>query len=59
VIDTRTRSTPGPDQLPLRAITWGDLPGEREAWDMLICFRFALTLAHGLRGAGFVDWPAR
>lgn len=39
-------------------ITWEDVLGYRQSWDMLIWFATLLTLAAGLNKVGFLNWFA-
>jgi L-tartrate/succinate antiporter len=45
--------------LVLRVITWNDILGYSEAWNVFIWFATLVTLAGGLVDTKFVDWVAR
>jgi L-tartrate/succinate antiporter len=45
--------------LVLRVITWSDILGYSEAWNVFIWFATLVTLAGGLVDTKFVDWVAR
>jgi L-tartrate/succinate antiporter len=45
--------------LVLRVITWNDILGYSEAWNVFIWFATLVTLAGGLVETKFVDWVAR
>jgi L-tartrate/succinate antiporter len=45
--------------LVLRVITWNDMLGYSEAWNVFIWFATLVTLAGGLVDTKFVDWVAR
>jgi len=45
--------------LVLRVITWNDILGYSEAWNVFIWFSTLVTLAGGLVDTKFVDWVAR
>ena len=45
--------------LVLRVITWNDILGYGEAWNVFIWFATLVTLAGGLVDTKFVDWVAR
>ena len=45
--------------LVLRVITWNDILGYSEAWNVFIWFATLVTLASGLVDTKFVDWVAR
>jgi L-tartrate/succinate antiporter len=45
--------------LVLRVITWNDILGYSEAWNVFIWFATLVTLAGGLVETKFVDWIAR
>ncbi len=42
-----------------RVIDWGDVLGNRAAWDMLIFFATLVTLADGLKTLGVVTWVSK
>jgi L-tartrate/succinate antiporter len=43
----------------LRVISWNDVLGDTQAWNVLVWFATLVTLAGGLAETGFVDWVAR
>lgn len=43
----------------LRVVTWDDVLGNREAWNVLVWFATLVTLAGGLSDTGFIQWLAR
>jgi L-tartrate/succinate antiporter len=45
--------------LVLRVITWNDILGYSEAWNVFVWFATLVTLAGGLADTKFVDWVAR
>jgi anion transporter len=44
--------------LLLRVVTWDDVLGNRNAWNVLVWFATLVTLADGLGRVGFVNWAA-
>lgn len=42
-----------------RVVTWDDVIGQKEAWNVLIWFGTLVTLAGGLSETGFVAWVAK
>jgi L-tartrate/succinate antiporter len=42
-----------------RIVTWDDILGNKQAWNVLVWFAFLVALADGLSKVGFVTWFAR
>ena len=42
----------------LRVVSWDDVLGNREAWNVLVWFATLVTLAGGLADTGFIQWLA-
>ena len=43
----------------LRVVSWDDVIGNKQAWNVLVWFATLVTMADGLARVKFVDWFAK